>query len=88
MVNDSKMREDKDLIEERVRDLLTTFVSSGQTGGGISIVEILRELDQICREHKRSLSPQLIHYMERRSYQKALTWLETGEREREEIGHE
>jgi len=40
------------------------------------ILEEIRKLDQILNAHKLDLEPRLVHFLERRSYQKALQFIE------------
>lgn len=44
-------------------------------GGEGEMVCILRNLDQWVREAGRGLDPHLRHYLENRSYAKALAWI-------------
>lgn len=81
------MCEDKSLIEKQVCDLLTAFMSGESTGPEKSKLEILRELDRITLEQKSVLAPQLVHFMQRRSYQKALIWLMADEAQRKDLDH-
>ncbi|MGE9296312.1 MAG: hypothetical protein ACQKBV_08525 [Puniceicoccales bacterium] len=37
--------------------------------------EVIRDLDDFHREHQRDLDPRLAHFLERRSYGKALAYL-------------
>ena len=37
--------------------------------------QTLARLDEIVREQKQNLHPRLCHFLENRSYQKAVTWL-------------
>ena len=37
--------------------------------------QTLARLDEIVREQKQDLHPRLRHFLENRSYQKAVTWL-------------
>ena len=38
--------------------------------------QTLARLDEIVREQKQDLHPRLRHFLENRSYQKAVTWFE------------
>lgn len=81
------MRKDNDLIIERIQQLLAAFLTPKDAAMQIPAVEALRELDQIARDYKRELPAQFIHYLERRSYQKAWAWLQ-GSQEIEGHSHE
>jgi hypothetical protein len=58
--------------------LLETVVNGTQTGGP-SLREALREMDSIAKNPKRDINPKLKHYLERRSYSKALDWIKDQE---------
>jgi hypothetical protein len=45
-------------------------------GGGASLAEYLRRIDQIKGEWGKDAPPMLQHYLEKRSYTKALDFLE------------
>jgi hypothetical protein len=49
----------------------------GRTGkaGGSAIQDALRHLDQIALERKDELDPHLLHFLQKRSYQKAMDFL-------------
>jgi hypothetical protein len=51
-------------------------VSSPNTG---ALVTAMESLDNILLESKERLHPQLRHFLENRSYQKALTFLENSD---------
>ena len=44
--------------------------------------ESLRRLDEIVKDAQAALHPRLRHFLENRSYGKALLWLEDGEPEK------
>ena len=47
-----------------------------QPSGGDQILEAVRKLDRILSAHRVDLEPRLVHFLERRSYQKALQFIE------------
>lgn len=53
--------------------LMTIVMPSTPPGAGVG--EAIQMLDAIVRENRDNLDPNLLHYLERRSYQKALTYL-------------
>jgi hypothetical protein len=50
---------------------------SALTGGG-DLVAALRTLDALHKAHLPELDPQLAHFLERRSYEKAERWIASG----------
>jgi hypothetical protein len=64
-------------IEARIREALLEWNRALAPGSGEQLVACLQRLDALRREGGASLHPQLGHFLERRSYQKALAWLET-----------
>jgi len=58
--------------------LLETVVNGTQTEGP-SLREALREMDSIAQNPKQDINPKLKHYLQRRSYSKALEWIQNEE---------
>lgn len=44
-------------------------------GGGEAVLQATLELDGLLAEHRKELDPKLAHYLERRSYGKALEFV-------------
>jgi len=60
--------------KEEIRQFLKIATGAEAPGEGLSMAEALRRLDVIAKE--ASLPRDLSHYLSRRSYVKALEWLE------------
>lgn len=59
-------------ITAEIKHHLETLID-GQ--GQVPPVDSLRALDGLLQVHRASLAPDLRHFLERRSYHKALAWL-------------
>ena len=62
-----------DIITESLR----TIVSSGKAGQG-DLISALKQLDDILEENGAVLDARLRHFLQNRSYEKALLWIEGG----------
>ncbi|MBD36939.1 MAG: hypothetical protein CMI28_02545 [Opitutae bacterium] len=62
-----------DIITESLR----TIVSSGKAGQG-DLISALKQLDDILEEKGVDLDARLRHFLQNRSYEKALLWIEGG----------
>ena len=62
-----------DIITESLR----TIVSSGKDGQG-DLISALKQLDYILEEKEADLDARLRHFLQNRSYEKALLWIEGG----------
>ncbi len=62
-----------DIITESLR----TIVSSGKDGQG-DLISALKQLDDILEEKEADLDARLRHFLQNRSYEKALLWIEGG----------
>ena len=60
---------------EEIERCLRVITSPGEAQPG-DLSGALRELDRIVREGKSALHPRLRHFLENRSYAKALVWLQ------------
>lgn len=75
----SEIREQQTPAEAAPVDVeacLETLVGGGKTGGGLSLGDALRRLDGFSRAP--GVDPRLRHFLERRSYVKALEHLRSG----------
>jgi len=72
-----------------LRDALTEFMSASATKDAGKIAATLTRIEEWRRRHGDSADPMLQHYLERRSYQKALDFLNSGRPETEtpQCGH-
>ena len=58
-----------------VRDALQQFDSAVKRADGAGISSALGELERLLATHRAELHPQLVHFLEGRSYAKALLYL-------------
>lgn len=61
--------------QQRVRETLQQFDSAVKRADGAAISNSLGELDRLLAAHRHELHPQLVHFLEGRSYAKALLYL-------------
>jgi hypothetical protein len=59
----------------QVKAALETFDAAVKRADGAGISSSLAELDRLLAAHRAELPPQLVHFLEGRSYAKALLWL-------------
>jgi hypothetical protein len=64
-----------------IRSALTTFIAASATRDSAKIAAALARVTELQRELGDSAHPMLRHYLERRSYQKALDFLNSGQPE-------
>lgn len=63
------------MIESTIKTSLTNLLEGiAQSDGGVIAAEMAR-LDEILDQVRRDLHPQLVHFLERRSYAKAVMFL-------------
>ncbi len=62
-------------MEQEIKDSLIQLMNSIKQADGESIALGLGRLDNLLASGRGSLSPQLVHYLEGRSYAKALALL-------------
>jgi hypothetical protein len=60
---------------QNIKHCLLRFQSAVKDGNGMELSAALAELDGLVALHRNELHPQLRHYLEGRSYAKALAWL-------------
>lgn len=75
--------------ESALREALTEFMSASATKNAGKIVTALARIEDLRRQLGDNADPMLRHYLERRSYQKALDFLNSGRPETEtpQCGH-
>ncbi len=64
------------MIEEKLKEMLVSLQQGIRTSDSEAILEGLGTLDKLLEAHRGELDPQLVHYLSRRSYEKALMHLE------------
>ena len=63
------------MIHTRLKDALILLEESISSANANGITSALKALDETTQAHRSELDSQLLHYLERRSYQKALAHL-------------
>jgi hypothetical protein len=62
-------------MESRIKESLIALMDGIKRGDGSVISSRMAQLDQHLAEARGTLHPQLVHFLERRSYPKALMFL-------------
>lgn len=63
-------------VEAKIRDALIRFDAGIRQSEGAAISAALGELEGYWTQHRAELDPRLAHFLQNRSYAKALAWLE------------
>jgi len=64
------------MIEKELKEALVSMQEAIGNSDAPAISRCLIQLDEAAKTHERELDPQLSHFLKRRSYQKALMFLE------------
>lgn len=64
------------MIEAQIKESLIALLSGIKHADGAVIASEIAKLDDLVARGRLGLDPQLVHFLERRSYAKALTFLE------------
>ncbi len=62
-------------METEIQDALVALNAGIAKKDGAAIAVQTARLDELLAGHRGTLDPRLAHFLERRSYPKALTWL-------------
>lgn len=62
-------------METQIKDSLITLLAAIKASNGKTIVDEMARLDGFLEQGRASLHPQLVHFLERRSYAKAVMFL-------------
>ena len=62
-------------METQIKDSLTALLAAIKAGDGQTIADSMARLDDYLERGRAGLHPQLIHFLENRSYAKALMFL-------------
>jgi hypothetical protein len=62
-------------VEERIKESLIALMDAIKRSDGDAIAGRMAQLDACVNEGRKDLHPQLVHFLERRSYPKALMFL-------------
>lgn len=63
------------LMESEIKSSLITFLNAIKVSNGEVIAQEMERLDGYLAQGRASLHPQLVHFLEKRSYAKALMFL-------------
>jgi len=61
--------------EAKIKAALIRFTAGIKNSDGTAISAALTEVEQLLAAHRAEIHPQLVHFLEGRSYAKALAWL-------------
>jgi len=62
-------------MENDIREAILALHAAIPAGDGAAILAQTARLDELLTRHRDTLPPQLAHFLEKRSYAKALAWL-------------
>lgn len=64
-----------------IRESLLAIISPNDKED-TDLIGTLRKLDEVVQQNGKELNPRLRHFLENRSYEKALLWIDGGEPEK------
>ncbi len=67
------------MTEAKIKAALIRFTSGIKNSDGGAVSASLNEVEALLSVHRAELHPQLVHFLEGRSYAKALAWLGGGD---------
>lgn len=67
------------MSEAKIKAALIRFTESIKNSDGAALSASLNEVEALFASSRATLDPQLVHFLEGRSYAKALAWLGAGE---------
>lgn len=67
------------MSEPKIKAALIRFTTGIKNSDGPAISAALTEVESLLAAHRGGLHPQLVHFLEGRSYAKALAWLGGGD---------
>jgi len=62
-------------METQIKDSLTALLAGIKGGDGKAITEHMVRLDELLEQGRATLHPQLVHFLQNRSYAKAVMFL-------------
>jgi hypothetical protein len=62
-------------METQIKDSLITLLDAIKASNGVVIVDEMEKLDRFLAQGRAELHPQLVHFLEKRSYAKAVMFL-------------
>jgi hypothetical protein len=63
------------MTETKIKAALIRFNAGIKRADGGEVAAALSDVEALCTAHRDELHPQLVHFLEGRSYAKALAWL-------------
>lgn len=66
------------MTETKIKDALIRFNAGIKRADGAAVSAALNDVETLCAAHRHELHPQLVHFLEGRSYAKAFAWLGGG----------
>ncbi len=66
------------MTEAKIKAALIRFNEAIKNADGAALSSALNEVEALVGMHRGELHPQLLHFLEGRSYAKALAWLGAG----------
>lgn len=67
------------MAESKIKAALIRFNDAIKNSDGAALSAALNEVESLLKAHRAELHPQLVHFLEGRSYAKALAWLGAGD---------
>jgi len=67
------------MTEAKIKAALIRFSEAIKNSDGAGLSAALNEVETLLASGRATLDPQLVHFLEGRSYAKALAWLGAGE---------
>lgn len=67
------------MAELKIKEALIRFNDGIKKSDAELISDSLSQLEALLGEHRSTLHPQLVHFLEGRSYAKAMAWLGVGQ---------
>jgi hypothetical protein len=67
------------MAELEIKDALIRFSGAIKNSDSTALSSALNDVEALLRTHRGELHPQLVHFLEGRSYAKALAWLGAGD---------
>ncbi len=65
--------------DDKIKAALIRFNGAIKNSDGPALSSALSEVESLLATHRAELHPQLVHFLEGRSYAKALAWLGAGD---------
>ncbi|HWA24582.1 MAG TPA: hypothetical protein VG734_02830 [Lacunisphaera sp.] len=67
------------MTEAKIKAALIRFTGAIKNSDAGNISAALNEVEALLRAHRAELDPRLVHFLDGRSYAKALAWLGAGD---------